>query len=386
MKTLKTSVFALLCAALPACAGSLGGAPSAGGEVKIDKGDSAKMAAVGEQLEALVVWSSSRSQNEGHDLFIMEEDGSNVTQLTASPHVDWFPRFSPDGSKILFTRSKKGWVYERDANQNWKWDVYVMDRQSKDLELAAKDASWGTWLSDDKILFSRNTKVYSKVLSTGEEQMLVDSEVERALDGAELQQPQMSRDGEHIALTLRGAKRETGTFDLESREWVSTGKGCQVAWHPIEDRIYWINPSGNGGSEVFSIPMKDGKPEKEYDYEEMRFVDIPGRRSHEYFPRISVDGAWMVWAATQRGHDHDIADYEVYIWKIGAPHELATRLTFHSGNDRWPDIFIPAAQPPKADADAVEEETPAPEQEQSEQEEASSSDEAAAESCEATLR
>ncbi len=354
MKTLKTSVLGLLCTASLACCGSLGGAPSGGGDVGIDKEDQAKMAAVGRQVEALVVWSSSRSQNEGHDIFVMEEDGANVTQLTDTPHVDWFPRFAPDGSKILFTRSKKGWVYERDANHNWKWDIFTIDRQGENLELVAKDASWGTWLTADRILFSRNTKVYSKLLSTGEEQMLVDSDVEKNLGGAELQQPQMSRDGRHIALTLRGSKRETGTFDLESREWTPTGKGCQVAWHPAEDRIYWINPSGNGGSEVFSVPMTDGKPQRECEYEEMRFMDIPGRRSHEYFPRMSTDGAWMVWAATQRGHDHDVADYEIYIWKVGAPHEQATRLTFHSGNDRWPDIFIPAMQTAPATPEVAE--------------------------------
>ena len=50
-----------------------------------------------------------------------------------------------------------------------------------------------------------------------------------------------------------------------------------------------------------------------------------------------------MWAATQRGHDHDIADYEIYLWEVGAPAESAARLTFHSGNDRWPDIFIPGA-------------------------------------------
>jgi hypothetical protein len=50
----------------------------------------------------------------------------------------------------------------------------------------------------------------------------------------------------------------------------------------------------------------------------------------------------MVWGITQRGHDHDIADYEIYLWEVGSPMDSSVRLTFHSGNDRWPDIFIPA--------------------------------------------
>ena len=48
-----------------------------------------------------------------------------------------------------------------------------------------------------------------------------------------------------------------------------------------------------------------------------------------------------MWGITQRGHDHDIADYEIYLWQVGTPPEKAARLTYHSGNDRWPDIFIP---------------------------------------------
>ena len=51
----------------------------------------------------------------------------------------------------------------------------------------------------------------------------------------------------------------------------------------------------------------------------------------------------MVWGITQRGHDHDIADCEIYLWEVGTPKESAVRLTHHSANDRWPDIFIPGS-------------------------------------------
>ncbi|HEX3593669.1 MAG TPA: hypothetical protein VHU80_01170, partial [Polyangiaceae bacterium] len=60
-------------------------------------------------------------------------------------------------------------------------------------------------------------------------------------------------------------------------------------------------------------------------------------------PELSRDGKWLVWGATQRGHDHDIADYEIYLWEVGEPAESAVRLTYHSANDRWPDIFLPGA-------------------------------------------
>jgi hypothetical protein len=107
---------------------------------------------------------------------------------------------------------------------------------------------------------------------------------------------------------------------------------------------------GNGGTEVLKIDISaEGKPLQRVSGlsipKEIRFMDLPGRRSHEYFPKIDPTGQWMVWCATQYGHEHDLYDYEVYVWKIGSDVKNAVRLTFHSGNDRWPDIFIPSSTP-----------------------------------------
>ncbi|MBI3180630.1 MAG: PD40 domain-containing protein [Myxococcales bacterium] len=317
---------------------TLSGQATAGAEQEVDEAARAALARLATKLDARVVWSSSRRGH--HDLFLIRTRGGEVVRLTQSDSVDWFPRFSPDGRRILFTRSKQGWVFERDSNRNWKWDLWTIDAAGGKEQLVAPDASWGTWLSNEELLLSRNTKVLRRRLSSGEENLLVDSEAESSLAAAELQQPQLSPDGRFLALTLRGARRETGVFDLKARTWLKTGEGCQVNWHPKGNRIYWVNPSGNGGSEVFSCAFSDGRPSGDTSYEAVRFIDLPGRRSHEYFPQMSASGKWLVWAATQRGHDHDIADYEIYAWEIGAPAEEATRLTFHSGNDRWPDIFV----------------------------------------------
>jgi hypothetical protein len=32
---------------------------------------------------------------------------------------------------------------------------------------------------------------------------------------------------------------------------------------------------------------------------------------------FSPNGKWLVWGATDKGHDHDIYDYELYVWEIG---------------------------------------------------------------------
>jgi hypothetical protein len=299
------------------------------------------MAEVGGKAKGLIVWSSSRLGN--HDLFVMNSDGSNVHAITKGDAVDWFPRFSPDGSRILFTRSKKGWVNERDANADGKWDIYTITPEGKDETLIVDNASWGGWINGDELVYVRATAVYRRALKGGPETLLVDSTKESVLDGALLQQPEMSKDGAFLAITLRGSKRETGVWNLAKKTWTRTGEGCQINWAPSGSEIYWVHPTGNGGSRVMHLPMANGKPSRsDSDLDAITLIDLPGRRSHEYFPQLSSDGRWLVWGATQRGHDHDIADYEIYLWELGSDPAKAARLTFHSGNDRWPDIFIPS--------------------------------------------
>ena len=336
---------------------TMGGGPPSGSEEQPSDAEKRAMRDVGGKAHGQIVWSSSRLGN--HDLFTMSTDGSNVRPITKGDNVDWFPRFSPDGSRILFTRSKKGWVFERDANTDGKWDIFTVSPDGADLTKVVDNASWGTWIGNGEIVYARATALYRRKLAGGDETLLVDSTKVKDLDGALLQQPEMSRDGNYVAITLRGSKRETGIWDLQAKTWTRTGEGCQINWYPQGGEVYWMHPTGNGGSRVLHLPVDGSKPSKsDADLDAITLIDIPGRRSHEYFPQLSADGKWLVWAATQRGHDHDIADYEIYLWEVGSPAEKAVRLTYHSGNDRWPDIFIPGAAAPEAAA-AKEHEEPA---------------------------
>jgi Tol biopolymer transport system component len=344
MKAVFVSWFcpSLLLALASGCSAISGTAPK-GSEDAPEEAEVARMKEVGGRANGIIVWSSSRLGN--HDLFTMKTDGSEVKPVTKGDQVDWFPRFSHDGSKILFVRSKQGWVSEKDANDSDKWDLFTVAPDGSGAEKVVSGASWGSYVGPDEIVFQRGTKILRTKLGSGKEDELLDSKGVPDLDGSLLQQPELSSDGKHLAITLRGAKRETGIWDLDKKTWNKTGLGCQVNFAPDGGSIYWVNPTGNGGSQIFRMPFQDGKAATDTDEEKLAFMDLPGRRSHEYFPELSSDGKWMVWGITQRGHDHDIADYEIYLWEVGKPAEEAVRLTHHSGNDRWPDIFIPSGAP-----------------------------------------
>jgi hypothetical protein len=294
-------------------------------------------------VKGRIVWSSSRS-NSKHDIWIMNADATEKEQLTKSDNVDWYPRFSPDGAQVLFCRSKGGWVSENDAEYPDKWDLWTVAADGTDDKIVVENACWGEWLPDGKnITFARGDKALKKDLESGETTLLLDGSAS-IKKGTIIQQPSLSSDGKFLAATLRGSSRETGIWIMEKREWVKTGGGCQIQWYKNSEHIYWVNPTGNGGtaapSEVLMMTLADGKPtEKIGAIKKFRLMDLPGRRSHEYFPKFDHSGEYMVWAATDKGHDHDIYDYELFLWKKGDKPDKAVRITFHSGNDRWPDIY-----------------------------------------------
>jgi hypothetical protein len=297
------------------------------------------------KLSGKIVWSSSRS-NSKHDIWIMNADGTDQKQLTKGDYVDWFSRFSPDGSKVMFARSKFGWVNEMDAEMFDKWDIWMINTDGSDEKKVVENACWGTWRpTGDSIVFARGPKVFIKCLSDGNETEIFDAG-QTIKKGAYSQQPQMSPDGKFLAITIRGTDRQTGIFNRQTKVWNGTGGGCQINWYPSSREVVRMNEGhGNGGTEVLHIKIDDnGKPLIKIAGlavpKELKLMDLPGRRSHEYFPMIDKSGQWMVWCATQYGHEHDIVDYEVFIWKMGTGPKTPVQLTFHTGNDRWPDIHL----------------------------------------------
>src|SRR5512133_3151752 len=197
-RAIRGAVWAALVSLVGACATAGGGA--SGSDEQPTSAEKQAMTSVGGKANGRIVWSSSRLGN--HDLFVMNTDGSNVHAITKGDAVDWFPRFSPDGSRILFTRSKKGWVYERDANSDGKWDIYTVTPDGKEETKVVDNASWGGWIGADEIVYVRSTAVFRRALAGGTETLLVDSTKVPALDGSLLQQPELSKDGAYLAITL----------------------------------------------------------------------------------------------------------------------------------------------------------------------------------------
>ena len=299
--------------------------------------EAAAQKALSAKASGIVVWSSSREGN--HKIFAMSPDGSNFRRLTSGNKTDWYPRISADGKKVLFTRSKLDWTAEPDANYPERWDTWVVGSEGGAERLLIPNSTWAVWTRDGKIVFSRGVDVFECNGDGTGERKIIDGKTH--LKGGIAQNPNPSSDGKFMAITLRGSQRSVGVYNLDSKSWFesASGGGCQMSFFPNSHRVVRVNPTGNGGTELYAYDLDAGGRHGDLSAGQQKWIDLPGRRSHEYFPKVSWDGKWLVWGATDRGHDHDIADYEIHLLKIGEPAAKAVRITFHTGNDRWPDIW-----------------------------------------------
>jgi Tol biopolymer transport system component len=283
------------------------------------------------RLDGFLVWSSNRSGN--HELYLLDLGTRSLRRLTDSPNVDFFGRVSPDGKRLVFLRSQRQWVSFREPSA---WDVFLMDIDGRNERRIARGGYHPTWTADGKaVVFNRGARVFRLDVASGQESLLLDGE--QAIPGViELGDPELAPDGRRLALYPRGPVPGNAVFDLQARTLTPLGplQACQPSWAPDGQSLVWIEIEGHGGTRVMT-GRPDGSGRRV-------LIDLPGSHSHEYFPKLANDGRWLVWGASAGGHEHDRADYEIFVWEVGTPVEQAVRLTHHQGNDQWPDLWVRA--------------------------------------------
>ncbi len=282
-----------------------------------------------QRLNGFLVWSSNRSGN--HDIYLYSLPDGKLRQLTTDPHTEYFPRISPDGKKIVFARSHDLWVSQRNI---YAWGVWLLDLESGREELLARDGNTPTWSADGKYVYFQRygNEVVELDVRKKSERILFKSGVSvQVPPETVLETPVISSQGSRLAVTLRNTMRATAVVEKDGvvRE---TGNGCQLSWGPKDRYLYKVDHGGNMENAIFKIDPQTLRSEK--------WFDAPGPFSHEYFPKIGNREDVLVYGASAGGHEHDTADYEIFLWMIGQPASSAVRISYHTGNDCWPDIFL----------------------------------------------
>ena len=287
------------------------------------------------QLQAQITWSSNRTGN--HEIFLWDTRTQSLQQLTDHPHVDYFANFSPDGSQLVYSRSKRPWVSFREHDG---WQVYVMNTDGSAQRQVAQTGYMPKWTPDGQhIIFTRDNRVVQINVASGQERVVANGNIEPL--NSPVHSPVLAPDGRHLALVLR-QKTYSGPaiLNLETNRLVKfyPSQACQTFWSDEQEQLLFIAKGGQGGTRVMAA-RSSGKSGMD-GYQAEVLMDLPGAFSHEYFPRLDNTGSWLVWGAAAKGHEHDRADYEIFLWQVGRSWQETQRLTHYNGNDQWPDIYV----------------------------------------------
>ena len=275
-------------------------------------------------------------QGEGHDRLVQLARSATTTcsrwtptdRLSSSPRarrVDWFPRFSPDGSAHPVRAQQEGLGQRaRRQHRGQVGPLHLPGRRQASPRRWSTTPAGAPGSTDDEILFVRGTKIFRAEAGQATTRLLVDSEkVPRPGRGAAAaaRRCRTTASSSPSPCAARSARPGSGTS--RSKTWTRTGDGCQINWTPDGTPVYWVHPTGNGGSRVFRRSMtKDGKPAKDVSDDDQK-LHRPARTALARILPASCRTTAAGWCgrATQRGHDHDIADYEIYLWQVGSPPE-----------------------------------------------------------------
>ena len=300
--------------------------------VAVSEGKLSRQMPIG--IRGRIVWSSNRRGS--HDLYLTAFPSGKMKQITASRFTDTYPRFSADGRKVAFSRSQIPYVSQRDSS---KWDTWVIDLDSGLETRVATNAFTATWHPDGESLVyvrSGDQVVKQKAKLGAREAVLLAAGMAGIPAGTEFQTPHVGGGEEALAVTLRRHKVGTWIFWPDGTERL-VGGGCQVMWTGRSPgqmpEALWVDAPGRLKHAFYGAAAREGPRQLVF--------DPASEWSHEYFPQTALveTDLWLVYGASTGGHEHDQADYEIFLKRLDSSDE-PLRMTWHTGNDCWPDIFV----------------------------------------------
>jgi hypothetical protein len=283
-----------------------------------------------------VIWQSTREEGRS-ELYIGRADGSEVKRLTRSGahRVLW----APDGRWIAYTDEATG--------------VYLI-RPDGSETTHLSPAGWPAfWLHDNGgLVVGIGTEYHRFDPETKEKQLLFAQADFPAVAGTTFIPNSMTHDNRYLLvgshLYMNGYTGANGSFksgfsavmlDLVQKDKVYfVGSGCWPFTPPQGDMVYHICGEGCPAyPDIMRLDLKDRDTRASYTVE----VSYPDADwGHEYNPRVSTDGKWIVYMTSTGCHDGLGCDYEVFMHQLGTGPSERIRVTNNPTFDGYPDMYV----------------------------------------------
>jgi Tol biopolymer transport system component len=250
------------------------------------------------------------------DLWVMDADGTNQTNLTNTPDTnEGQPAWSPDGTKIAFT----GPGELNEDGSGGLGDIYVMDADGTNRtnltdtpDFLDYRPSWAP--SGAQLTFVR--EVPGQIISEQQDIFVIDANGENANNltqtDANEDDPAWSPDGTKIAFSgVRNGGEEILTMDPDGQnEEILTGDGSDAFdeapdWSPDSTKVVFQKQSQVGGCceppEIWAV-NRDGSGD----------TNLTNDPSYDTGPSWSPDGSEIIFSSTRNRTEEDPSRTDIF--------------------------------------------------------------------------
>lgn len=189
------------------------------------------------EISGQVVFTTDRDAN--YEIYVMNSDGSNPTNLTNDPGLDYNPRWSPDRSKILFSSDRDG-----------DYEIYVMNADGTNLvkltdnTAAEKNADWSP--DGTQIVFDSNADGGYDIYVMDADGSNVQNKTNNTVGNTN---PRWSPDGTKIAF-YSGLSSGVGIWTMhpdgsQLEELAISTSNTTLSWSPDGSKIAYVDHDGS---------------------------------------------------------------------------------------------------------------------------------------------